>query len=61
MILMAGALTDDEQLLYPVSDLAAKYGGVRGGGDGGSDQAYARFGPPKLERPASWEQLPWVE
>jgi uncharacterized cupin superfamily protein len=64
VILMTGARAEreeDEDLLYPVSELAAKYGAsadeeVRGGG-----KAYARFEPPKRGRPSYWNSLPWVK
>lgn len=61
VILMAGARTDDEQLLYPVSEVAAKYGASVEEETTDPDQAYARFGPPKLERPPSWAGLPWAD
>ena len=61
VILMAGTRTPDEQLHYPVSELAARYGasveeettdfevGIRG-----------RFAPSRRERPSYWDQLPWA-
>jgi uncharacterized cupin superfamily protein len=61
VILMAGARTEEEQLLYPISDLAAQYGASVEEETIDPDQAYARFGPPKLERPPSWARLPWAE
>lgn len=61
VILMAGARTEDEQLLYPVSEAAAQYGASVEEETTDPDQAYAPFGPPKLERPPSWAGLPWVD
>jgi uncharacterized cupin superfamily protein len=60
VLLMAGARTEEEQLLYPVSDLAAQYGASVEEETTDPDQAYARFGPPKLARPPSWASLPWA-
>jgi uncharacterized cupin superfamily protein len=59
VILMAGARTDDEQLLYPVSELAARYGASVDEETPDPDKAYAPFGESRLERPASWDRLPW--
>lgn len=58
-ILMCGARTPDEQLRYPVSELAARYGASVQEETPDPDQAYARFEPSKLERPARWDRLPW--
>lgn len=60
VILMAGARTEDEGLLYPVSDLSAQYGASVEEETADPDQAYASWGPPKLARPASWASLPWA-
>lgn len=59
VILMAGARTDDEQLLYPVSELAARYGASVEQETSDPDEAYAPFGEGRLERPPSWDRLPW--
>jgi len=61
VILTVGARTEDEQVLYPVSELAAKYGASVEEETTDPDQAYARFGPPELARPPSWATLPWAE
>lgn len=61
VIVMTGARTEDEQLLYPVSDLAAQYGASVEEETTDPEQAYAPFGEPKLARPASWASLPWAE
>jgi uncharacterized cupin superfamily protein len=60
VILMAGARTDDEQLHYPVSELAARYGASAEAETNDPDQAYARFEQYQLKRPASWDRLPWA-
>ena len=59
-ILMVGARTDDEQLLYPVSELAALYGASVAEETSDPEQAYAEWEEHRLGRPASWDRLPWV-
>jgi uncharacterized cupin superfamily protein len=59
-ILMVGARTDDEQLRYPVSELAARYGASAEEETSDPDQAYAKWEEPRLGRPASWDDLPWA-
>lgn len=58
-ILMCGARTEGEQLLYPVSELAARYGASVEEETTDADQAYAPFDAPTLTRPAQWGRLPW--
>ncbi len=58
-ILMAGARSEDEQLLYPVSELAARYGASAEQETSDPDEAYARFEASQRQRPASWARLPW--
>jgi uncharacterized cupin superfamily protein len=60
VILMTGARTPDERLLYPVSELAARYGASAEEETTDSRQAYARFEPPERKRPAYWDRLPWA-
>jgi uncharacterized cupin superfamily protein len=59
VILMAGARTPDEQLLYPVSELAARYGASAEKETPDPRQAYARFERPERGRPEYWNRLPW--
>jgi uncharacterized cupin superfamily protein len=59
VILMAGARSKDEQLLYPVSELAARYGVSAEEQTPDPKQAYARFPRPQRARPADWDRLPW--
>ena len=54
---MVGARTEDEQLLYPVSELAARYGASADEETRDPQQAYARFERPQPGRP-QWGQLP---
>jgi hypothetical protein len=60
VILMAGARTPDEQLLYPVSDLAAGYGASAEEETPDPRQAYAKFERPERKRPPYWDRLPWA-
>jgi uncharacterized cupin superfamily protein len=53
-VLMVGARHDDEQIVYPVSDLAARH---RAGVDvetASADEAYADWPEPVEPRPAPW-------
>jgi uncharacterized cupin superfamily protein len=59
-ILMVGARTDDETLLYPVSELAARYGASAEVETPDPKQAYARFERSERGRPSYWGRLPWV-
>jgi len=61
VILMAGARSADEKILYPVSELAARYGASAEEETPEPKEAYARFEPPERGRPSYWDQLPWVE
>jgi uncharacterized cupin superfamily protein len=59
VILMAGARSKDEQLLYPASELAARYGASAEETTPDPREAYARFEGAQRARPAYWDQLPW--
>lgn len=61
VILMTGARSEDEQLDYPVSELAARYGASAEERTHNPEVAYARFGAPHAARPASWDALPWAD
>jgi uncharacterized cupin superfamily protein len=60
VILMAGARSDDEQLLYPVSELAQRYGASAETGTADPRIAYAPFERHQPGRPSSWDRLPWA-
>jgi uncharacterized cupin superfamily protein len=60
-ILMTGARSKDEQLLYPKSELAARYGASAEEETPDPKQAYAPFERPKRGRPSYWARLPWAE
>lgn len=56
---MAGARSKDEQLLYPVSELAGRYGASAEKRTPDPKEAYAPFGKPHPEKPSYWGRLPW--
>ncbi len=60
VILMAGARTEPWQVLYPVSDLAARYGASAKEETADAGQAYVGFEPSRRERPSYWDRLPWA-
>ncbi len=59
-ILMVGARSEDEQLFYPLSELAARYGASAEEETSDPRQAYARFERAKPGRPSYWDRLPWA-
>jgi uncharacterized cupin superfamily protein len=59
-VLMCGARSPDERLRYPVSELAARHGASVDEETTEGARAYARFEPPRRERPPSWDRLPWA-
>jgi uncharacterized cupin superfamily protein len=60
VVLMAGARSKDEQLLYPRSELAAKYGASAEEDTPDPKQAYAPFERAQRGRPEYWDRLPWA-
>ena len=60
VILMVGARSESEQLHYPVSELAARYGASAEEETPDPEQAYARFERSKQVRPSYWDRLPWA-
>jgi len=60
VILMAGARLANEQLHYPVSELAARHGASVEEETSDFEQVYVRFEPSRQERPSYWDQLPWA-
>jgi uncharacterized cupin superfamily protein len=60
VILMVGARDPEEELLYPVSELAKRYGASAETETASPEEAYASFGPSKEGRPQGWDQLPWA-
>jgi hypothetical protein len=60
VMLMVGARSADEVLLYPVSELAARHGASVETATGSPEQAYAPYRARELARPESWRELPWA-
>ena len=60
VILMAGARSEEEKLLYPFSELAQRHGASAVEETDSPEQAYASYGPPVSDRPRDWERLPWA-
>jgi uncharacterized cupin superfamily protein len=61
VILMAGARSEDAQLCYPASELAARYGAGARETTSDPEQAYTGlFEPSRRERPSYWDRLPWA-
>ena len=59
-ILMVGARLEHEELHYPVSELAARYGESVEEEMSDFERVYPRFEPSRRERPSYWDQLPWA-
>ena len=59
VVLMVGARSQDEKLLYPVSELAARYGASAEEETPNPKEAYARFERAHRGRPEYWDELPW--
>jgi uncharacterized cupin superfamily protein len=60
VLLMVGARPDDWNVVYPVSELAARYGASAEEETHSPDQAYAGFAPSRRGRPSYWNRLPWA-
>jgi uncharacterized cupin superfamily protein len=60
VILMVGARKEDGEIIYPVSELAARYSASVEAETPNPKDAYAPFEPPQPVKPSSWEQLPWT-
>ena len=61
VILMVGARAEDWNVLYPVSELAARYGASADEETSDPRRAYApRFEPSRRGRPSYWDRLPWA-
>jgi uncharacterized cupin superfamily protein len=59
-IVAVGARSEDHQIRYPVSELAANYGASVAEETSDPEQAYAGLEEPRLERPSYWNRLPWA-
>jgi uncharacterized cupin superfamily protein len=58
-IFMVGARTQDWQVRYTVSELAARYGASAPEELSSPRDAYTNFAPSRRERPSYWDRLPW--
>jgi uncharacterized cupin superfamily protein len=60
VILMAGTRGENWHVLYPVSELAARYGASVAEETSDWRQAYATLEGFRRERPPNWARLPWA-
>jgi uncharacterized cupin superfamily protein len=60
VVLMVGERSEDERLLYPASELAARYGASAEEETPDPKQAYAPFERSQRGRPSYWDRLPWA-
>jgi uncharacterized cupin superfamily protein len=60
VVLMAGARAKVDEIFYPRSELAARYGASAEKDTPDPKEAYARFERPSKVKPAYWDQLPWA-
>jgi uncharacterized cupin superfamily protein len=60
IVLAVGTRPKEEELLYPKSELAAKYGASAEEDTPNPQEAYARFDRPQPGRPEYWDRLPWA-
>ena len=59
-IVLAVGKRPDESILYPKSELAAKYDASAEEDTPNPQEAYARFDRPHPGRPDYWDELPWA-
>ena len=60
-ILMVGARNlPEEKLFYPAAEIAQKHGAAAEKDTPSPEEAYAPFGQRSMEKPASWDTLPWA-
>jgi uncharacterized cupin superfamily protein len=60
VILMVGTRDEDEDILYPVSELALHHGAGVEKETPDPKEAYSRYPPGTPGRPPGWELLPWA-
>jgi uncharacterized cupin superfamily protein len=60
IVVAVGTRPKQEQLLYPKSELAEKYGASAEADTPHAEEAYARFNRPQPGRPDYWDVLPWA-
>jgi hypothetical protein len=59
VIVMAGARSEDMEVHYPVSELAARYGASVEAETSDSNEVYADAERFARRRPSCWDRLPW--
>jgi uncharacterized cupin superfamily protein len=59
IVLAVGRRPEDEELLYPKSELAERYGASAEEETSNPQEAYARWERPQPQRPDYWNELPW--
>ena len=60
VIFMVGARSEDWNVVYPVSELAARHGASAEEETTDPAQAYTGFEPSRRKRPSYWDRLPWA-
>jgi uncharacterized cupin superfamily protein len=60
VLFMVGARLAEEQLHYPVSEVAARYGASAEAETTDFDDVFPRFASMRPGRPSFWDQLPWA-
>jgi uncharacterized cupin superfamily protein len=59
VLVMAGARSEDMEVRYPVSELAARYGASVADETSDSNEVYADAERFERRRPPGWDRLPW--
>jgi hypothetical protein len=60
VIFMVGGRSEEWKVVYPVSQLAARYGASAAKETPDPDEAYVGFEPSRIGRPSYWDRLPWA-
>jgi len=60
VIFMVGGRSEEWKVVYPVSELAARYGASAPKETPDPDEAYVGFEPSRIGRPSYWHRLPWA-
>jgi uncharacterized cupin superfamily protein len=59
VIFMVGGRGENWNVVYPVSEVAARHGASAETETTDPSQAYTGFEPSRRERPSYWDRLPW--
>ena len=60
VIFMVGGRSEDWNVVYPVSELARRYGASAEKETTDPDEAYVGYEPSRIGRPSYWDRLPWA-